>query len=59
MDKVKHYKIIYSQKFMGEILTDTYDKWCTARELEDSISALYDDPHVFNVEYIELPNVNE
>lgn len=54
MNKVKHFKIIYKQEFMGEILTDSYDKWCTSNELEYAISALYDDPHVFSVSYIEI-----
>lgn len=55
MKEVRHYKIIYKQKFWGEILYDSYDKWCTPYELEEAISALYDDPHVFSVDYIEIP----
>lgn len=53
MSKVIRYKIIYKQKFMGEIITNTYNKWYTSDELEDAISTLYDDPHVIEVDYIE------
>lgn len=51
---VRHYKIRYSQKFMGEILDDSYDKWCTPEEAECTISRLYEDPHVFCAEATEI-----
>lgn len=57
MNKEKHYVITYKQKFWGEVLEDTYDKWCNPIELEEAITALYSDPHVFSVDYVEIPYV--
>lgn len=57
MDKIRHFKITYKQRFWGEVLTDTYDKWCTDYELEHDISALYSDPHIISVDYVEIPEV--
>ena len=55
----RHYKIRFRQKFMGEILEDSYDKWCTPEELAEAISALYEDPHVFSVGYVEIPIIED
>lgn len=57
MNKVRHFRITYRQVFWGEVLVGTYDKWCTYYELEQAISALYSDPHVFSVDYVEIPEV--
>jgi len=52
---VKRYRIIYKQKFMGKILQDSYIKTVTNNwELQSAISALYEDPHVFEVTYEEV-----
>lgn len=52
---IKHYMIRYKQKFMGEILEDSYDKYCTYEELQQSVMRLYEDHHVFSVDWHELP----
>lgn len=51
----KHWMIRYKQKFMGEILEDSYDKYCTYEELQQAVMALYEDHHVFSVDWHELP----
>lgn len=52
---MKHYKITYLQKFRGEILEDSY---CVQVEnegqLQKKIDMLYDDSHVFSVNYKEV-----
>lgn len=50
----KHYMIRYKQKFMGEILEDSYDVYDTFEGVCNRERMLYDDPHVFSVEIIEL-----
>lgn len=53
----KRYKITYKQRFMGEVLTDSYIKYVNNYgELIQAEQALYEDPHVFSVEWEELPN---
>lgn len=43
-------RITYKQKFMGEVLTDTYIRTLNYGESEQSvINALYEDPHVIDV----------
>lgn len=54
MQNEKHYLIRYKQKFMGEVLEDSYDVYDTFEGVCDRERMLYDDPHVFSVEIIEL-----
>ncbi|WP_170289297.1 hypothetical protein [Metabacillus lacus] len=52
---MKRYRITYKQEFMGEILQNSYTRTVSnSVELQDAINALYDDPHVFHVDYEEL-----
>lgn len=53
MSELKRYKIKYKQKFMEAITEHSYDKWYTPCELEDALLALYEDPHVIDIEYVE------
>ena len=51
----KNYRLIFKQRFMGQVLQDVimkYDK--TVAEMEQSVNALYSDPHVFQVWYEEV-----
>lgn len=51
----KNYRLIYKQRFMGNVLQDVivkYDK--TVAEMEEAVNALYSDPHVFQVWYEEM-----
>ncbi len=51
----KNYRLIYKQKFMGQVLQDAvmkYDK--TVAEMEQAVNALYSDPCVFQVWYEEV-----
>lgn len=56
---MKHYKITYLQKFRGEILEDSY---CVQVEnegqLQKKIDRLYEDSHVFSVNYKEVIELN-
>lgn len=53
--KRKNYRIIYKQKFNGEILQDSYMKYnATIYEMEQAINNLYSDPHVFSARYEEV-----
>ncbi|EIT0069581.1 hypothetical protein L1A92_002594, partial [Listeria innocua] len=46
----KVYKITYKQRFMGEVIVDSYERTVKDdNELRSAINALYDDPHVFSV----------
>lgn len=52
---MKRYRIIYKQKFNGEILQDSYIRTVrNGHELQQAVSALYEDPHVFSVTYEAL-----
>lgn len=49
---MKQYRITYRQEFNGKILQDSYIKYVRSeREIQQAISALYSDPHVFSVDY--------
>ncbi|AFJ75952.1 hypothetical protein AG2_015 [Listeria phage vB_LmoM_AG20] len=51
----KVYKITYKQRFMGEVLVDSYERAVRDdNELQSAINALYDDPHVFSVSSEEV-----
>lgn len=50
MLELKRYKVTYKQRFMGEVLVDSYIKTVQSdRELASIEDALYSDPHVFSV----------
>ncbi|MCR6096903.1 hypothetical protein HXA31_20300 [Salipaludibacillus agaradhaerens] len=52
---MKRYRIIYKQKFMGKVIQDSYVRSINNKqELHNAINALYEDPHVFSVDYEEL-----
>lgn len=52
---MRQYRITYKQKFMGKILQESYVKSVsTERELQNAIDTLYEDPHVYSVDYEEL-----
>ena len=49
---MKKYKITYKQKFMGKIITASYERYVENNsELYQSINALYTDPHVIDVSH--------
>ncbi|MBC1564124.1 hypothetical protein HCB26_06300 [Listeria booriae] len=51
----KVYKITYKQRFMGEIIVDSYERAVKDdNELRAVVSALYDDPCVFSVSSEEV-----
>lgn len=51
----KVYKITYKQRFMGEVIVDSYERTVKDdNELRYAINALYDDPHVFSVSSEEV-----
>lgn len=53
--RMKTYKITYKQKFDGEILTDSYLKTVNdISEMIDAENALYSDPCVFSVDWVEV-----
>lgn len=54
MNEIKHYLIRYKQKFRGEILEDSYDVYDTWEGVIKREMRLYEDPHVFDVDIIEL-----
>ena len=54
MSEIKNYMIRYKQKFMGEVLEDTYDVYDTFEGVCNREMMLYEDHHVFSVEIIEL-----
>lgn len=48
MDR-KNYRVIYKQKYMGQVLQDSYIKYsATMAEMEQAITNLYSDPCVFS-----------
>ena len=52
---MKRYRIIYKQKFNGKILQNSYIRSvANESELQQAVSALYDDLHVFSVTYETL-----
>lgn len=52
---MKRYRIIYKQKFNGEILQGSYIRSvANESELQQAVSALYEDPYVFSVTYEAL-----
>ena len=52
---MKTYRITYKQKFMGEVLQDSYIRTVrNEHELMQAIDALYEDSHVFSVTYEAL-----
>ena len=52
---MKRYRITYKQKFNGKILTDSYNRSVDDfGELFDIEQRLYEDPHVFSVEWEEI-----
>lgn len=52
---MKRYKITYEQEFMGKILEYSYIRSINNEdEIHNVIEALYEDPHVFSVDYEEL-----
>lgn len=52
---MKKYRITYKQMFNGEVLTDSYNRTVSSYgELLQAEQALYDDPHVFSVEWEEV-----
>ena len=52
---MKQYRVHYKQKFMGEILEDSYIRTVNDEsELYQIEMALYDDPHVFSVHCEEI-----
>jgi len=52
MEEMKRYRITYKQRFMGEVLQDSYVRTVANKhELQQAISNLYNDPHVFSVDY--------
>lgn len=56
----KNYRVIYSQYFSGEELQDSYIKYNqTVAEMEQAITALYSDPHVFAARYEEVAEDDE
>lgn len=56
---MKQYRITYKQKFSGEILEDSYIRTVkNEKELKKIENSLYEDPHVFSVEYEELGVTN-
>lgn len=53
----KRYRITYKQRFMGEVLTESYIKTVNNYgELIQAEQALYSDPHVFSVEWEAIGN---
>ncbi len=48
------YEITYIQNYMGKRFATIYKKYYTQEELECSINALYDDPHVIDVKVKKL-----
>lgn len=56
----KNYRLIYKQRFFGKELQDTIMKYNkTIAEMEESVNALYSDPHVFSVRYEEVQEDGE
>ena len=52
---MKRYLITYKQRFMGEVLVDSYERVVeNMAELDQAVDALYSDPHVFSVTCKEL-----
>lgn len=52
---MKRYRITYKQRFMGEVLVDSYERVVGSRaELDQAVDALYSDPHVYSVTCKEL-----
>lgn len=57
---MKRYKITYKQLFNDKVLTDSYVRTVSNYgELIGIERRLYEDPHVFLVEWEELTNDNE
>jgi hypothetical protein len=55
MNKMKRYKVIYVQKFMGELHRDSYIREVNdENQLMNIKDALFDDPHVVSVYFEEL-----
>lgn len=51
----KRYRFIHKQKFMGKILQDSFIKTVrNEHEIQETVRALYSDPHVFEVTYKEV-----
>lgn len=51
----KNYKVTFKQRFMGEVIEDSYVKYQqTVEEMDRAIDALCSDPHVFRCWYEEL-----
>lgn len=51
----KSYRFIHKQKFMGKVLQDSFIKTVRSeKEIQETVSALYSDPHVFQVTYEEI-----
>lgn len=51
----KCFLITYKQRFMGEVLEDSYIKYVrNIKEIHQAVDDLYSDPHVFSVNYKEL-----
>lgn len=53
-DRIRHYVIVYEQKFWHETLHDEYTKFCTLKELVEEIGALYKYPFITSVMYYEI-----
>lgn len=52
---MKRYRIIYKQEYMGETLEDSYVRSVKNEyELDRIVNDLYEDTHVFSVDYEEL-----
>lgn len=52
---MKRYRITYKQEYMGETLEDSYIRSVKNEyELDNIVNALYEDSHVFYVDYEEL-----
>lgn len=52
---MKRYRFIHKQKFMGKILQGSFIKTIrNEHEIEETVRALYSDPHVFYVIYEAL-----
>lgn len=52
---MKRYKVTYKQRFMGEVLKDSYYRTVNGDwELNVIENALFDDPHVFSVVFKDV-----
>lgn len=54
------YRFIHKQKFMGKVLQDSFVKTVQGeREVQETVRAIYSDPHVFSVTYEKVGDQNE